>query len=154
MELCVCLLEIASSHDAFCGAARQLTLLLVSDVVMGYWLALIFQCSHVVGDVAWPLPDNDGKMQWDWGEMQIATTVDYATDSWLWTYITGALNHQTAHHLFPGINQCYYPEITPIVVQTCKDFGISYNYKETFAEALGGHLAHLRDLGQSKGKRI
>ena len=33
---------------------------------------------------------------------QIAATSDYATSSLFWFYITGGLNHQTAHHLFPG----------------------------------------------------
>ncbi len=36
-------------------------------------------------------------------ELQVASTQDYCTDSWFWTLFTGALNHQTAHHLFPGI---------------------------------------------------
>ena len=36
-------------------------------------------------------------------ELQVAATQDYCTDSWFWTLLTGALNHQTAHHLFPGI---------------------------------------------------
>ncbi|RMX49387.1 hypothetical protein pdam_00018222 [Pocillopora damicornis] len=29
-----------------------------------------------------------------------------------------ALNHQTAHHLFPSVSQIYYPQITPTVAQT------------------------------------
>ena len=61
---------------------------------------------------------------------------------------TGALNHQTVHHLFPGICQYYYPQITPIVVQTCKEFNIPYNYKKTFTEALGCHLNHLWTMGR------
>ncbi len=35
-------------------------------------------------------------------EMQVRTTRDYCTDSWLWYFLSGGLNHQTAHHLFPG----------------------------------------------------
>ena len=44
--------------------------------------------------------------------MQVATTQDYATRSWFWTLVTGALNHQTTHHLFPGVIQSHYPKIT------------------------------------------
>ena len=50
------------------------------------------------------------------------------------TPLVGALNHQTTHHIFPGVSQYYYREITPIVVKTCKEFGIQYNYKATFSE--------------------
>ena len=81
-------------------------------------------------------------------ELQIATTQDYATRSWFWTVFTGALNHQTTHHLFPGIIQSHYPKITPIVEQTCKEFGITYHYVDTTREALGCHIEHLKKLGR------
>ena len=47
---------------------------------------------------------------------------------------TGALNHQTTHHMFPGISQYYYPEVTPILVAACKEYGVSYQYKPTFLQ--------------------
>ena len=84
--------------------------------------------------------------------MQVATTQDYATCSWLCTVFTGALNHQTTHHLFPGIIQSHYPKITPIAEQTCKEFGITYHYVNTTREALGCHIEHLRKLGQTAEK--
>ncbi len=80
--------------------------------------------------------------------MQVATTQDYATRSWFWTLVTGALNHQTTHHLFPGVIQSHYPKITPIVEQTCKEFGITYHYVDTTREAVGCHIEHLKKLGQ------
>ena len=81
--------------------------------------------------------------------MQIATTQDYATRSWFWTVFTGALNHQTTHHLFPGVIQSHYPKITPIVEETCKEFGITYHYVDTTREALNCHIQHLKKLGQT-----
>ena len=86
-------------------------------------------------------------------ELQIATTQDYATRSWFWTVFTGALNHQTTHHLFPGIIQSHYPRITPIVEQTCKEYGIKYHYVDTTTEALGCHINHLKKLGQSRAEK-
>ena len=64
----------------------------------------------------------------------------------------GALNHQTAYQLFPGVAQIYYPQITPIIVQACKEFGVRYNYKDTMFDALGAHISHLKMLGQEKEK--
>ena len=61
----------------------------------------------------------------------------------------GALNHQTTHHLFPGVIQSHYPKITPIVAQTCREFGVSYHYVDSTKEALGCHINHLKRLGQS-----
>ena len=65
---------------------------------------------------------------------------------------TGALNHQTTHHLFPGIIQSYYPHITPIIRQTCSEFGVQYHCIETVWEALACHINHLRRLGQEPYK--
>ena len=81
-------------------------------------------------------------------EMQVATTQDYATNSWFWTVFTGALNHQTTHHLFPGVIQSHYRRITPIVQQTCQEFGLKYHYVDTTWEALGCHVNHLKTLGR------
>ena len=72
--------------------------------------------------------------------------------TYLLTYLPGALNHQTAHHLFPSVSQIYYPAITPIVRETCKEFGVRYNYKDTLFQALGCHISHLKRLGQQQEK--
>lgn len=68
-------------------------------------------------------------------------------------FILGHLNHQTAHHLFPGYSQYHYSKITPIVHQTCKEFGVDYHYKETFTEGVGAHINHLKRLGQEDTKK-
>ncbi|EDO29550.1 predicted protein, partial [Nematostella vectensis] len=62
---------------------------IIADLVSSYWLALVFQASHVVSEVDWPEPDKEGKIHQDWAEMQIQTTQDYATDSWFWNTFTG-----------------------------------------------------------------
>ena len=85
--------------------------------------------------------------------MQVATTKDFATDSWFWTVFTGALNHQTAHHLFPGIIQSHYPKITPIVKQACEEFGVHYHHADTTQEAVDHHINHLKRLGQAKEEK-
>ena len=85
-------------------------------------------------------------------EFQCATTKDFATDSWFWTVFTGVLNHQTVHHLFPGIIQSHYPKIRPIIAETCKEFGVRYNHTDEGPAAIGEHLGHLRRLGQAAMK--
>ena len=60
----------------------------------------------------------------------------------------GALNHQTTHHLFPGVIQSHYPKITPIVAETCREFGVPYHYVDSTKKALGCHINHLKRLGQ------
>jgi len=45
--------------------------------------------------------------------------------------------------------QSHYPKITPIVAQTCREFGVTYHYVDSTKEALGCHINHLKRLGQS-----
>ncbi|XP_031564402.1 acyl-lipid (8-3)-desaturase-like [Actinia tenebrosa] len=140
---------------AFFLPLKQVILLnVLSDAVASYWLALIFQISHVVSEVDWPQPDKDNRINQDWAELQILTTLDYATDNWFWNTFTGALNHQTTHHLFPSISQVHYPQITPIVRKTCEEFNLRYNYIPTFTKALGAHIGHLKRLGQNEKKSL
>lgn len=60
----------------------------------------------------------------------------------------GALNHQTAHHLFPGMAQCFYPIVTPIIQHTCEEFGIEYHNCGSVWDAIKSHVLHLKRLGQ------
>ena len=132
---------------------------LIVDMVMGMWLAIVTQLNHVNTKVSWPDPGSDGvetSYNRSWAEMQLASTVDYATDSWFWTVVTGALNHQVAHHLFPGVLQTYYPAITPIVRETCAEFGIQYYSLPSAWDAVCCHLGYLKIMGaapnpQTKG---
>ncbi len=89
------------------------------------------------------------KYMWDlgWAELQALTSVDYAHDSALCTFMCGALNYQTIHHLFPTVSQYHYPSITPIVRKVCEEHGVRYNYIPTFWEALKGHVNHLKEMG-------
>ncbi|KAK3742746.1 hypothetical protein QZH41_018952 [Actinostola sp. cb2023] len=132
---------------------RVVILTIIIEAVISYWLALTFQISHVVSEVDWPQPDEDNHVNEDWAELQIKTSLDYATDNWFWNTFTGALNHQSTHHLFPGVSQVHYPQISPIVRKTCEEFNVRYNYLPTFTQALGAHLGHLKRLGQGKETR-
>lgn len=96
----------------------------------------------------WPLPDDKGRINQDWAELQVSTTVDYGHKSWFWTVFSGSLNFQSTHHLFPGVSQYYYPMIAPIILGTCDEFGIRYRVKETVGEAVAGHVNHLYNLGR------
>ncbi|KAI3646984.1 hypothetical protein MP228_007205 [Amoeboaphelidium protococcarum] len=133
------------------SVARVLINFVIADLVSSYWLALTFQANHVVDDVEWPLPNDQNEISMDWAEMQVVTAQDYAHKSFFWTNFAGSLNYQVIHHVFPNICQHYYPEITPIVMKTCQEYGIRYRVKDTYWEAIGGHLSHLKKMGDGQG---
>lgn len=129
---------------------QSLLLFAVSDLVTSYTLAFVFQVNHVVAQAKWPVVDKKtGMVNMDWAEMQLATTVDYAHDSWWTTFFTGALNYQVTHHLFPYISQVHYPKIAPIIKEHCKKNGIEYFCLPTFKDALAAHLKYLAVMGHS-----
>lgn len=81
------------------------------------------------------------------------TSLDYWHDSSVWTFLCGALNYQTEHHLFPGISQYHYPALAPIVRQTCNEFGLPYLYAKDFPAAFAAHWRYLKAMG-SEGKAV
>lgn len=136
------------------GPWKMVALHMIGEMAGGYWISFLLQTPHVLSEVEWPIPDKDGKFHREWAEHQIATTQDFSTENSILSYFAGGTNHQVAHHLFPGINQIYYPDITPIVRETCKEFGIKYHCVETLMDSYRGHVAYLKKMGQEKAKLV
>jgi hypothetical protein len=51
--------------------------------------------------------------------------------------------------IFPplGILQSHYRWITPIIKETCAEFGVPYSEVDSFQEAYGLHYAYLKVMG-------
>jgi fatty acid desaturase/cytochrome b involved in lipid metabolism len=126
-----------------------LALYVASQLITGWMLAFLFQVAHVVDDVAFPTPEG-GKVKGGWAAMQVATTTDFSPRSWFWSHVSGGLNNQIEHHLFPGVCHVHYPAIQPIVEKTCKEFDVPYVAYPTFWTALRAHFAHLKKVGMTE----
>lgn len=124
--------------------------MLLTDFASGFWLAHNFQVSHITEDMSWPNANGEGQMVLadSWAENQVKTSLGYQHGDPVWAYLSGALNYQTEHHLFPGISQYHLPAIAPIVKQTCKEYGLPYRYEATFFDAIRSHLRHLKRMGE------
>lgn len=70
---------------------------------MSWYLNILFQANHVVEEVSWPLPDANNVVQMDWAQLQVETAQDYGHGSWIQTVLSGGLNYQVVHHLFPNV---------------------------------------------------
>jgi len=129
---------------------KPLWVFLVADLVTSYILAFVFQVNHVVALAKWPtVNQKTGIVNMDWAEMQLSTTIDYAHDSWLTTFFTGALNYQVTHHLFPYVSQIHYPKIAPIIKDHCQKHGFKYHVLPTFWDAFCAHLSYLAKMGHA-----
>lgn len=132
------------------GAVAAFGLYLVEEFACGWTLAMMFQVAHVTEKAAWPQVKDDGKVDMGWASSQVATTVNFAPRSWFWTHISGGLNHQIEHHVFPGVCHCHYPFIAPVVEETCKEFDVPYVAYDTFWTALKAHFGHMATMGNKK----
>ena len=147
------------------------SLFVVSELVTGWWLAFNFQVSHVSPQLAFPtLPEASTTIDEEWAVQQVKGTLDYAHGNWLMTFLCGALNYQTVHHLFPGapcfirlvylafgclhgvqlcfeepgVSQYHYPAIAPIIKDVCKKHKVRYNCIDGgFLQAFSLHYQHL-----------
>eukprot|EP01126_Amoeba_proteus_P041881 TRINITY_DN4521_c0_g1_i1.p1 TRINITY_DN4521_c0_g1~~TRINITY_DN4521_c0_g1_i1.p1 ORF type:complete len:412 (+),score=36.70 TRINITY_DN4521_c0_g1_i1:81-1316(+) len=115
-----------------------------TQLVGSEFLASTFVVSHNTEEIAY---NYDGD---DWAESQIRSSANWSPQSTLWWLVSGGLNFQIEHHLFPGVCHVHYPAISKIVEQTCKEFGLPYNSHPSFYNIYQSHREGLRKLGNSK----
>jgi linoleoyl-CoA desaturase len=121
---------------------------LAMHYVAGFILAIIFQPAHVIDGTEYPLPDEGGQMENSWAIHQLHTTTNYANKSILLSWYVGGLNYQIEHHLFPNVCHVHYRNISRIVKETAKEFGLPYKEQPTFWGAIKGHARLLKELGK------
>lgn len=130
-------------------------LFMCTEFTTGYWLAFNFQVSHISDEVEFLFSDTTKRenskcpavYEQEWAESQIKTTIDYSHGNPVAAYLSGALNYQTVHHLFPCVSQYHYPTITPMIMKIAEKHGYKFTVFDSFSAALGAHMRHLRNLG-------
>jgi linoleoyl-CoA desaturase len=61
-----------------------------------------------------------------WARHSVQSSANHSGGSWIGTWLSGGLNYQIEHHLFPAVPPSTLPLIAPVVQQTCKEFGVRY----------------------------
>jgi hypothetical protein len=84
----------------------------------------------------------------DWAEAQIRSSANWSVGSTFWLLVSGGLNYQIEHHLFPGIAHVHYPAISAIVRDECSKRGIPYTAYPSFRAIFYAHVLQLYRLGR------
>ncbi len=113
----------------------------------GLTMTLIFQLAHIVENVAFPLPNDEGKIDNSFLKHQLATTANFAVKSRVVAFLFGGLNFQVEHHIFPHVCHTHLYKISPIVRETAHEFGLPYHENPTFFSAVCSHFRTLKKLG-------
>lgn len=95
---------------------------------------------------------NRNKKPLHWAVQQVETTSNWCSESIFWNFMSGGLNHQIEHHLFPTMSTCLYPYISHIVQQTCQEFNLPYHNYKSFRSAYSDMINYLKKLGQAQHK--
>lgn len=135
---------------------QLVALFMTVEFTTGYWLSYNFQVSHVSDEADFLFSDvgkrESGKcpalFEDEWAKSQLRTTIDYAHGSPIAAYLSGALNYQSIHHLFPTVSQYHYPAITPMIMQIAEKHNVKYTVLPNFYSAFRAHVQHLKDLGK------
>nr|QBK88667.1 MAG: fatty acid desaturase [Mimivirus LCMiAC01] len=103
-------------HGLFHGFLIGTTTALSGTIILSY----LFNLSHhFVGVYRENLKEGD-----DWYKHQIISSSDYGGH--ISSLLTGGLNIQIIHHLFPRINSIHYVTLQPIVEKICIKHGVKY----------------------------
>jgi linoleoyl-CoA desaturase len=121
-------------------------------IAEGYTLALVFHPAHVVENAEFPEPDENGNIEEEWAAHQMRTTANFSASSKIACWLTGGLNMQIEHHLFPNISHIHYPKIASIVKETAEKHNIPYRENKTFFKALAAHYSLLKHFGYEQIK--
>lgn len=126
---------------AIVGPLHGLLGTLVMMAVAAYYMEGIFIVNHLQRDLV-PLPGAH------WAEQQVQGTANWGAGKRWTNWISGGLNHQIEHHLFPSMAIHLYPLISPVVRQTCEEFGLEYRDYPGFWVAMANCMGYLHALGR------
>ena len=120
---------------------------MTAHMVCGFTIALVFQLAHLVeGPITYAVQDSP-RIDDEWAAHQLRTCADFGRGRWLTQFMCGGLNYQTEHHLFPKICHVHYPELSPIVEETAREFGLPFFEHETAWAATKSHYRVLKAMG-------
>jgi linoleoyl-CoA desaturase len=127
---------------------------MAASFVQGVLLGVVFQMAHCVEEAAFPLPlPNTDRMETAWAVHQLETTVDFARDRRLLSWLIGGLNFQIEHHLFPQICHIHYRHLSHLVERTCREFGLKYVAQESLLASIASHFRWLRRMGNAASNK-
>lgn len=124
------------------------TYFLFGHFIFGLTLSVVFQLAHTVNETNFPKPDENGNMQFSWMEHQLNTTCDFSPNNKFVTFYCGGLNYQIEHHMFHKISHIHYPQISKIIKETCKEYGMPYHVNNSFIKAIISHFKFLHKMSK------
>jgi len=122
---------------------------LLMHFILSIILAFILVPAHLFESTCYHYRNSAGKLENDWAEHQMQSTIDYAAGSHLCNFLFGGFNINVAHHLFPHICHVHLIDVSKIVRQTAEECGVTYHHT-TLWGAMVSHFRALKRLGRQE----
>ncbi len=99
----------------------------VANIVRNLWAFAVIFCGHFPDGVEFFDPeDTEGETPGDYYRRQVLGSVNF-TGGPIMDLMTGNLDHQIEHHLFPDMPSNRYSAIAPRVREICERHSVAYN---------------------------
>mmetsp|Transcript_4177 Transcript_4177/g.3634 ORF Transcript_4177/g.3634 Transcript_4177/m.3634 type:complete len:526 (-) Transcript_4177:130-1707(-) len=130
----------------------QVKALIFATVPIGIFSVLFMvnsQINHLTPDTAHAFSSN-------FWRHQVVTAQDFGTDGsslhrLFCFFMSGGLNYQVEHHLFPTVCHCHHAALHPIVVEVCEKYKVPFYRREGYIHAMRLHFAHVHDMSSPPG---
>ncbi|KCV73234.1 hypothetical protein H696_00775 [Fonticula alba] len=123
---------------------KVLILWSIYNGVLSFCLSWLFAVSHNIGDTK-TLSEESVE---SWLEVQVRHSANWGGR--LGNFLTGGLNYQIEHHLFPGMSYAHLPDAAVIVEEECLKAGIPYVKYPTLLSICVALYKFMRDCGQNR----
>lgn len=80
---------------------------------------------------------------------QVQTAQDFMVHSSLAYWLSGGLNMQIEHHLFPCVCHCHLRALQPMVAALCKKHGVGYHTATSWLVAYRQHCEHMKQMSEN-----
>lgn len=120
----------------FESRSKALAFALLPHMVFSTWFMLNTQVNHHAEECS-------GVFHANWYRHQVMTSHNVAPQSLFWFVMSGGLNVQIEHHLFPCVNHWHLQKIQPLIQAACKTHGVNYPVSSSMSIALGKLWQHM-----------
>lgn len=121
---------------------------LLKHVIISIIMTLVLGINHFTEDTL--IIEQSEEKNHTWGELQLGSTIDFATES-IWIYwVFGGFNAHALHHLFPSICHTHYRNLTPIFKKVIQKYQLPYQ-EVKYIDLLVLHFQYLKKMGRANG---
>ena len=121
----------------------DILLSLIYQLLSGLYFTSLFVVNH-------NQIETNNKLDKCFATHQINTSSNYSSGSYIVNLLTGGLNHQIEHHLFPSYSHHTYPQISYSLRNYIKEKNININYNNynNIYKAIYAHIVFLKMMGK------